>query len=69
MPKICVYPSGIALGRELPDGNSEMRTFITYDMLRGEQVEIGENQTLAAKVQEELGEKNCNEIVERPSRY
>lgn len=46
-----------------------MRTFITYDMLRGEQVEIGENQTLAAKVQEELGEKNRNKIVERPSRY
>jgi len=65
----CAYPSGIALGRELPDGNSEMRTFITYDMLRGEQVEKGENQTQAAKVQEELGEKNRNEIVEKLSRY
>jgi hypothetical protein len=30
----CAYPSGVALGRELPDGNSEMKTFITYDMLR-----------------------------------
>lgn len=65
----CAYPSGIALGRELPDGNSEMRTFITYDMLRGEQVEKGEKQTQAAKVQEGLGERNRNEIVERLSRY
>ena len=65
----CAYPSGIALGRELPDGNSEMRTFITYDMLRGEQVEKGESQSQAAKVQEEQGERNRNDLVERLMRY
>ena len=51
----CVYPSGVALGRELPDGNSEMKTFVTYEMLRGKQIEKGENQSRAAKVQEEEG--------------
>mgnify|MGYP006988920776 FL=1 len=61
----CVYPSGVALGRELPDGNSEMRTFVTYDMLRGEQVEKSENQSRAEKIQEEEGIRNCKELVDR----
>lgn len=65
----CAYPSGIALGRELPDGNSEMRTFITYEMLRGEQVEKGENQSRAAKQQEEDGFTNCKEIVDKLTKY
>lgn len=65
----CAYPSGVALGRELPDGNSEMRTFITYEMLRSEQVEKGEKQTKAAKAQEEQGEMNRDKIVERLTRY
>lgn len=65
----CAYPSGIALGRELPDGNSEMKTFITYEMLRGEQVEKGENQSRAAKIQEEEGFRNRSDIVERLTRY
>ena len=65
----CAYPSGVALGRELPDGNSEMRTFITYEMLRGGQVEKGENQIRAAKIQEEEGFKNCAAIVERLTKY
>ena len=65
----CAYPSGVALGRELPDGNSEMKTFITYEMLRGEQVEKGENQIRAAKTQEEEGFKNCAAIVERLTKY
>ena len=65
----CAYPSGIALGRELPDGNSEMRTFITYDMLRGEQVEKGESQSQAAKMQERQGDMNRDMIVERLSKY
>ena len=59
----CAYPSGVALGRELPDGNSEMKTFITYDMLRGEQVEKGESQSKAAKVQEEEGFQVYKDIV------
>ena len=59
----------MALGRELPDGNSEMKTFITYEMLRGEQVEKGENQIRAAKTQEEEGFKNCAAIVERLTKY
>ena len=61
----CAYPSGVGLGRELPDGNSEMKTFITYDMLRGEQVEKGESQNKMAKVQEEDGFKIYKDIVER----
>ena len=65
----CAYPSGIALGRELPDGNSEMKTFITYEMLRGEQIEKGEAQSKAAKQQEEQEHKNRNDIVERLARY
>lgn len=65
----CAYPSGVALGRELPDGNSEMKTFITYEMLRGEQVEKGKNQTRVAKIQEEEGFKNCATIVERLTKY
>ena len=28
----CVYPSGVALGRELPDGNSEMKTLSMQDI-------------------------------------
>ena len=59
----CAYPSGVALGRELPDGNSEMKTFITYEMLRGEQVEKGESQSKAAKVQEEEGFQVYKDIV------
>lgn len=65
----CAYPSGIALGRELPDGNSEMKTFITCEMLRGEQIEKGEARSKAAKQQEEQGHKNRNDIVERLARY
>ena len=65
----CAYPSGVALGRELPDGNSEMKTFVTYDMLRGEQIEKGENQSRAAKVQEEEGFRNCKEIVDKLVKY
>lgn len=65
----CVYPSGVALGRELPDGNSEMKTFVTYDMLRGEQIEKGENQSRAAKVQEEEGFRNYKEIVDKLVKY
>ena len=61
----CAYPSGVALGRELPDGNSEMKTFVTYDMLREEQIEKGENQSRAAKMQEEEGFRNCKEIVDK----
>ena len=61
----CAYPSGVALGRELPDGNSEMKTFITYNMLRGEQVEKGESQSKAAKVQEEEGFQVYKDIVEK----
>ena len=65
----CAYPSGVALGRELPDGNSEMKTFITYDMLRGEQVEKGESQSKAAKVQEEEGFKTYKEIIDKLLKY
>ena len=65
----CVYPSGVALGRELPDGNSEMKTFVTYEMLRGEQIEKGENQSRAAKVQEEEGFRNYKEIVDKLVKY
>ena len=65
----CAYPTGVALGRELPDGNSEMKTFITYEMLRGEQIEKGENQSRAAKVQEEEGFRNCKEIVDKLVKY
>lgn len=65
----CAYPSGVALGRELPDGNSEMKTFITYEMLRGEQVEKGENQTRAAKIQEEENFRNHTTIVDRLMKY
>ena len=65
----CVYPSGVALGRELPDGNSEMKTFVTYDMLRGEQIKKGENQSRAAKVQEEEGFRNCKELVDKLVKY
>ena len=65
----CAYPSGVALGRELPDGNSEMKTFITYEMLRGEQIEKGENQSKAAKVQEEEGFRNCKELVDKLVKY
>ena len=65
----CAYPSGVALGRELPDGNSEMKTFITYDMLRGEQIEKGENQSRAAKMQEEEGFRNCKELVDKLVKY
>ena len=39
--------------------------FVTYDMLRGEQVEKSENQNRAAKVQEEEGLRNCKELVDR----
>ncbi len=46
-------------------GNSEMKTFITYDMLRGEQVEKGESQNKMAKVQEEDGFRIYKDIVER----
>ena len=65
----CAYPTGVALGRELPDGNSEMKTFITYEMLRGEQIEKGENQSRAAKVQEEEGFRNYKEIVDKLVKY
>ena len=65
----CVYPSGVALGRELPDGNSEMKTFVTYDMLRGEQIEKGENQSRAAKVQEEEAFKTYKEIIDKLVKY
>lgn len=65
----CAYPSGVALGRELPDGNSEMKTFVTYEMLRGEQIEKGESQSKAAMAQEEQGHKNRDEIVEKLARY
>ena len=65
----CAYPSGVALGRELPDGNSEMKTFITYEMLRGEQIEKGENQSRAAKVQEEEGFKTYKEIIDKLVQY
>ena len=65
----CAYPSGVALGRELPDGNSEMKTFVTYDMLRGEQIEKGENQSRAAKVQEEEGFRNYKELVDKLVKY
>ena len=65
----CAYPTGVALGRELPDGNSEMKTFVTYDMLRGEQIEKGENQSRAAKMQEEEGFRNCKEIVDKLVKY
>ena len=65
----CAYPSGIALGRELPDGNSEMRTFITYEMLQGEQIEKGEAQSKAAEIQEEQGLKKHNEIIEKLAKY
>ena len=65
----CAYPSGVALGRELPDGNSEMKTFVTYEMLRGEQIEKGESQSKAAISQEEQGHKNRDEIVEKLARY
>ena len=65
----CAYPTGIALGRELPDGNSEMKTFITYEMLRGEQIEKCDSQSRASIEQEELGMKNRNLITERLTRY
>ena len=65
----CAYPTGVALGRELPDGNSEMKTFVTYDMLRGEQIEKGENQSRAAKMQEEEGFRNCKELVDKLVKY
>lgn len=65
----CAYPSGVALGRELPDGNSEMKTFVTYEMLRGEQIEKGESQSKAAIAQEEQGHKNRDEIVEKIAQY
>lgn len=65
----CTYPTGVALGRELPDGNSEMKTFVTYEMLRGEQIEKGESQSKAAIAQEEQGHKNRDEIVEKLARY
>ena len=54
---------------ELPDGNSEMKTFVTYDMLRGEQIEKGENQSRTAKVQEEEGFRNYKEIVDKLVKY
>ena len=59
----------VGLGRELPDGNSEMKTFITYEMLRGEQVEKGESQSKAAKVQEEEGFKTYKEIIDKLLKY
>ena len=65
----CAYPSGIALGRELPDGSSEMRTFITYEMLRGEQIEKGESQSRAAKQQEEEGFKTYSDIIDKLTEY
>ena len=65
----CAFPSGVALGRELPDGNSEMRTFITYEMLRGEQVEKGESQSRAAKVQEEEGFKTSQNIIDKLTKF
>lgn len=65
----CVYPCGIALGRELPEGNSEMRTFITYEMLRGEQIEKGENQSRAAKQQEEESLKTYREVIDKLTKY
>lgn len=65
----CAYPSGIALGRELPDGNSEMRTFLTYDMLRGEQIGKGDAQSKAAALQEEHGLQTISEIVDKITRY
>ena len=63
----CAYPSGIALGREIGNGNSEMKTFITYDMLRGEQIDKGEAQSKAAKLQEEEGQKTITEIINKLS--
>lgn len=54
---------------EFPDGNSEMKTFITYEMLRGEQVEKGESQSKAAKVQEEEGFKTYKEIIDKLLKY
>ena len=65
----CAYPSGIALGREIGNGNSEMKTFITYDMLRGEQIDKGEAQSKAAKLQEEEGQKTITEIINKLSIY
>ena len=46
-----------------------MKTFITYDMLRGEQVEKGESQSKAAKVQEEEGLKTYKEIIDKLLKY
>lgn len=65
----CAYPSGVALGRELPDGNSEMKTFVTYEMLRGDQIEKGEAQSQAAIKQEEEGMKTYSEIIDKLSKY
>ena len=65
----CAYPTGVALGRELPDGNSEMKTFVTYEMLRGKQIEKGESQIKAAIAQEEMSHQKRNEIVEQLAKY
>ena len=46
-----------------------MKTFITCEMLRGEQIGKGESQSRDAKQQEEQGHKNRNDIVERLARY
>ena len=46
-----------------------MKTFVTYEMLRGEQIEKGENQSRAAKVQEEEGFRNDKEIVDKLVKY
>ena len=46
-----------------------MRTFITYEMLQGEQIEKGEAQSKAAEIQEEQGLKKHNEIIEKLAKY
>jgi len=65
----CAYPSGVALGRELTNGNSEMKTFITYEMLRGEQIEKGDSQTRAAKAQEAEGHRIYSELIDKLVKY
>ena len=46
-----------------------LQSFITYDMLRGEQVEKGESQSKAAIVQEEEGFKTYEEIIYKLLKY
>ncbi len=65
----CAYQSGVGLGRELPNGNSEMKTFITYEMLRGEQVEKGDSLSKAAIIQEKEGLKVYKEIIDKLVKY